>query len=325
HMSIIVGLWAGIALVMWQSQEALRRTLMAHLRFRAAMLGDTISYLGQFAVIIWLAEHNSLTLTTAFQTMALTSALSAILQASQIGLQKTSINQLLSFSKECWSTGRWVLFGNLTDFFSGAMFSWNLAYWAGYEMLGIYNALTNLLRLANPVSLTIGTLITPTAARAHERSGEERAKIVAIRFTLLGGLLLAPYLGLLIIWPKLLIALFYSWNSPYMIYAPVVQIFAAAVAFVYLAISAGAFLNAVHRTRQAFVGQLIYATGFLFVVMPLTAQFGLYGAAWGWLAIASIRAGIYFYFVGSLMPDERQRHDLPLEQQPEMAGIGQIE
>jgi O-antigen/teichoic acid export membrane protein len=98
------------------------------------------------------------------------------------------------------------------------------------------------------------------------------------------------------------IAMLYGWDSEYMIYAPVLQICAVAVGFVYLGIAAGAYLNAIHRTRQAFVGQVIYAAGYLFIVMPCTALYGLYGAVWGWLITAALRVAVYFYYVN--LPDE---------------------
>jgi O-antigen/teichoic acid export membrane protein len=303
ELPLRVGIWAGIALLAWQAQEALRRSLMAHLRFRAATIGDTISYAGQFLAAIWLAERGMLTLETAFQAMALTSAISCLVQATQVGMQHSTFKQTLAFGKECWHLGRWVLFGNLTTFFSGTMFNWNFAYWAGLETLGIYYALANLVRLANPLSFAVATLITPNAARAHEKYGLQQAKTVSLRFTSVGGILLLPYLGLLAAWPKLLIAVLYGWDSAYMVYAPIVQICAVAVGFVYLGTAASAYLNAIHRTRQAFFGQVVYAVGYLLIVMPFTAMYGLYGAACGWLITAALRVAIYSYYVN--LPEEQ--------------------
>src|SRR5687768_9777884 len=41
-----IGVWAALAVVVWQVQETARRGLMAELRFRAAMVGDAIRYIG---------------------------------------------------------------------------------------------------------------------------------------------------------------------------------------------------------------------------------------------------------------------------------------
>jgi O-antigen/teichoic acid export membrane protein len=321
ELPLSVGIWAGVALVAWQSQEALRRSLMAHLRFRAASIGDIISYTGQFVSVIWLAYHDTLTLESAFQAMALTSAISCLVQITQIGMHHSTIRQTIEFAKECWRLGRWVLFGNLTNFFSGAMFNWNFAYWAGLETLGIYYALANLLRLANPLSFAVATLITPTAARVNEKRGLQHAKRISLRFTLLGGILLLPYLSFLAAWPRLFIAVLYGWHSDYMIYAPVVRICAVAVGFVYLGIAASAYLNGIHRTRQAFFGQVVYAACYVLIVMPLTAKFGMYGAAWGWL-IATVSAGAtYAYNVSRTEDQPREINPIPIEAEMETVPI----
>jgi O-antigen/teichoic acid export membrane protein len=292
-----VGIWAGIALILWQCQETTRRALMAHIRFRAALLGDALSYLGQVFTIAIIAWFNNLTLERTFQAMALTSGLACLLQSSQIGLRAVSIRQTIAYAKECWKLGKWIFYGNLTNFFSGAMFSWNFAFWAGLEMVGIYYALDTLLRLANPLTFAIGSLIMPNAARAYSTQGIVPAKKVGLRFTLLGGLLLGPYLALLVIWPQLPIAMLYGWDTEYMAYAPIVQICAFSVGFAYLATAAGVFLSAVDQSRQSFFGQVLFAVAYVIIVLPLTARFGIYGAVWGWLIASILRAAVYFYFL----------------------------
>ncbi len=300
QVPVIVGLWAGAALLMWQVQETTRRALMAHLRFRAALWGDATSYLGQFLGVAILSYLNALSLQRTFQLMALTSAAAWAVQSTQLRLRGTTLAQVIHFARDSWGIGRWMLFGNLTYFFNGALFNWNFAYWAGLEMLGVHYALMNLLRLANPLAVAIATLILPNAAKARSTQGMARAKIVTHRFTLLGALLMAPYLGVLLLWPGHSIAFAYGWGSAYLKYGGVVQISALAVALVYVATASGSLLNAVERSPQAFIGQGVYAVGFVAIVLPLTAVYGLWGAAWGWLVAAALRAVVNVYYVKRL-------------------------
>src|SRR5262245_14687257 len=81
----VVGIWAAAAMLLWQLQETLRRGLMAHLRFRAVLPGDAVSYLGQMTIVGFLAWRGTLTLSSTFIAMAVTSGLGAVLQAAQLG------------------------------------------------------------------------------------------------------------------------------------------------------------------------------------------------------------------------------------------------
>src|SRR4051794_5990859 len=107
-----VGIWAMIAMSIFQIQETLRRALIAHIRYRSAMWGDAVSYIGQAIIIAVLASKGQLTLTTAFQSFALTSALGAIIQVIQVRPQIAPVEEAISFARMNWSFSRWVLYGN---------------------------------------------------------------------------------------------------------------------------------------------------------------------------------------------------------------------
>ena len=120
--------------------------------------------------------------------------------------------------------------------------------------------------------------------------------MTAARFTLLGALLLAPYLAMLCAFPKASLALFYGSDSGYERYAMLVPVAAIAVGMVFVAMALGSFLNGIERARESFYGQLIYAAAYLFLVMPRTAVLGVAGAVWGWLIAALIRSGAYLHY-----------------------------
>src|SRR5215470_6470579 len=78
--------WILLALLFWQLQETTRRALMCRLRFRGALGGDALSYLGQAACIAYFFAAHRLTLTSAFIAMTATSAAATLLQAAQLRL-----------------------------------------------------------------------------------------------------------------------------------------------------------------------------------------------------------------------------------------------
>jgi O-antigen/teichoic acid export membrane protein len=197
--------------------------------------------------------------------------------------------------------GRWVLLGNLSNLIPGPLFAWNFNYWVGRELVGVNYALTNLLRLVNPLSFTIGTLVMPHAARAREEGGIERAKQVMRRFGMLGTAALVPYLGLLILFPAHAIKLVYWHAGPELLqYTFALQIFAFGAALTYGSIVTGVFLNAVEHSRWTFLAQVLNAGVILFVAMPLTAMYDVIGAAVGILIASAIHLAAHLYYIRKL-------------------------
>jgi O-antigen/teichoic acid export membrane protein len=293
-----VGFWSAVAILFWQIQETTRRALMAHLRFREAMLGDLLSYLGQIGAMIVLWKLEKLTLVTLFQAMAITSGAAALLQAAQVRLRRVGWLHIIGFVRECWRLGRWMLAGNLTNFALGPLFTWNMRFWVGDQMLGIYNQVNNVLRFANPLMSSIASLITPHAAKAYQAGSLHDAKRGTLRFAALGGVMLAPYLLLVLAFPQGALRLMYQHDAAaYLPFATIAQIAVFATGFSYLSTMTGVFLNAVERSKQATIGQVIYCLAFCLIAMPLVAQWGVYGGVSGWLIATIFQLLVNTYYV----------------------------
>ncbi|HEY1628661.1 MAG TPA: hypothetical protein VGF52_02315 [Tepidisphaeraceae bacterium] len=298
---VSVGLWAAAALALWQVQETLRRALISHLKFRQTLIGDAISYLGQIISVGVLAWMGQLTLMGTFAAMALTSGVAVLVQGAQVGLHDISLKEMREYALDCWGLGRWVLYGNFSRFFTGPLFNWNLAFWLGKNLLAVTYAVSNLLRLTNPLMFAISTLIMPNATRANKESGIGAARHEMHRFGLLGALMLAPYLGMLLLAPRFSIALAYwDWHSPYLEYAMALRIAAVTSVLLYFGTVLSALLNAVERTRSTFIAQAAYAATTVLIVLPTTAIFGFMGAFAGGLVSAMALCGVCWYFVMQL-------------------------
>ena len=109
----------------------MRRGLMAELRFRDAVWGDAISFLGQAIGVAALWHFNKLNLISIYQVMALTSATAAMVQSMQLKLTPATMTEVTAFAKEGWTLGRWVLVGNLRPLCTGFLYTANFMYWAG--------------------------------------------------------------------------------------------------------------------------------------------------------------------------------------------------
>lgn len=299
-----VGIWASVALLFWHFQETTRRAIMSHLRFRGALLGDVLSYLGQVVAVAVLAHFGRLTLVTAFQAMAFTSALGMLLQWAQIGFSRHPLGEFRQYVLDCWMLGRWLLTGNLMNFV-GPIWTWSLRYWAGDHLVGVAYALSNLLRLTNPLSFAISSMIMPMTARAARQEGLARARTLMLRFGLVGAMLMTPYLGVILVFPKLSIAAVYGWDSECIGWPLVLQLLALAAAASYAAIVTGSFLNAVEHSRLAFIGQTVFAAAMLVIAIPLVATAGLVGSGLGLLLATAAQLVAHLWFIHRLVPVER--------------------
>jgi O-antigen/teichoic acid export membrane protein len=287
----MVGIWAMVALVVFQIQETLRRSLIIQMRFRGAMWGDAISYLGQGVALFTLAHLNMLTLTSAFQSFALTSALAAIVQWIQVRPHRATVAEAMMFARRSWGLSRWVLFSNITGLFTGTLFYWNLAWWAGREMLGVAMALMNVVRIANPFMLAFGSMIAPAVARADGRVGMSGARRMFMTYGGIGLAGLILLFALPIAFPDPVLRVFYPRSAEnYLPYTAALRLMIITTLCIFVKDMVGVFFNAVQLPRFNFIGQATFTGVMVLVAMPLTARYHLMGLAVGGLIGCAVHA-----------------------------------
>ncbi len=204
--------WILSALLFWQLQETTRRALMSRLRFRDAVGGDALSYLGQTVCIAFLFVGHRLTITSAFGAMAATSAAAALLQAFQLKLTPPDFRDAFRLLPRFWRTGRWALLVGVAQAFIGQALLWFLAL-RGTAEVASFQSLLNLVRGMNPVMFAIGSVLLPTVAILQSSSGA--GLTVARRFGLRGAVLLLPYFAVIFVFPGMVLRLLYGAASPY--------------------------------------------------------------------------------------------------------------
>ncbi|HZV87934.1 MAG TPA: hypothetical protein VFF95_10325 [Candidatus Binatus sp.] len=290
--SVSVGLWAAAAMTFWIIQETLRRGLMAHLRFRDASWGDTISYLGQTVLVLLLALTGWLSVKTAFCAMAITSLSAAGIQASQLGIWKRQAQEAFSWLGDYWNLGRWMLLNNFAGIFSVQFFPWALALFHGTSAAGAFQALTNVLGVTNPIVFSTVSLILPACARACKDNGVEAAWKIAKRYAIQSGLLLSPFFVATLIWPERILGLFYGHHSTYIGFTSELRMLTIAGVINYLAVVMAALFSAIEDSRTTFLVLLVSAFGSFLVGAPLVAWKGVWGAAGALLIGALLRTTI---------------------------------
>jgi O-antigen/teichoic acid export membrane protein len=301
--------WVVAAMVLWQAQETLRRSMMARLQHHRAIPGDAVSYLGQVVAIGLLAHFHTLTVAHAFGAIALTSAVAMLLQAMQLKLGRLDtttprrLDETVSLGeqwRQYWSLGRWVLMSNLIGLVTVYATPWILRYFHGAGSVAAYQALSNLLGVSNPVVSSMAGLIVPAVAKAkadcderlpadptplqrhqHDVLCVRTGGVAASRYGMQGLTLLLPYYAVLMLLPHTALHLFYGKNSPYLGYASLLRLFVLVYGLYYVSQVVFGLFNGLGRSRWSFYAQLCAAVANAVVCLPLAIVVGMVGAIWG--------------------------------------------
>jgi len=273
-----IGLWASVALLCWQVQETTRRALMARLAYRKALAGDAISYLGQAAVVWFLARKAMLTPESCFVVIALTCLCAAIVQAGLLRLRIPARWEVAKLGRQFWSTGHWVLWSSLSMNVSLQAVPWSLFILRGAGDAAGFQAVSNLLGFTHPIILSLGNIIVPAAARARVIDGLKAARRVAMVHAMQGGLLLLPYFAVLLIFPRQLLSLFYGSKSSYIGLTVALRLLALAYLFYYLSLAFKFLLNALEENRAQFAAEVVSSSLLAIIIVPSVIIFGVSGA-----------------------------------------------
>lgn len=288
-----IGLLALIALLLWQFQETLRRAMMAQGGHKQTVPGDVVSYLGQAVCIAILSYTGNLTVQGAFAVMGLTSAAALAVQCIQIRPSFDAWRDLRGTARDFWILGRWVMFGNFTGVVTTLGCSWTLVWFHGADAVGKFQALANLMKLTNPLTICMAGLIVPAAARAFGKHGVAAAKRITVRYGLMTAGVLLPYYALLLLLPTTFIHLLYGDGSAYGALGNQLRAFVVWYAALLVAQIGGCFLNAIEQSRRSFVAQAVQTACVVLVTLPLTALFGLEGLMLGGVIGNAVMAACY--------------------------------
>jgi O-antigen/teichoic acid export membrane protein len=301
---VMLGLAGAFALVAWQVQEVMRKSLIAHFRYADAAWGDALRYLGT-AACVWFAWRAGLvTLTSVFLIIGAFSAGAIVVQALQVGLRRISPRDLLDLAREFWRAGQWMLLSSISALVISLCGVWTLSLFHGTDAVGQFYAVANFTKPINPILITFCGLIVQHAARAYDSGGIRAARAIALKLSAGACALTLPYLLLLILVPGPALRLFYGAGSHFRdpIGERALQLFAISFVLLVFMSLTGALLNGVHRTRETFVAQIVNSLATVAVALPLTIYYGLLGMILGGIAAAVVQLTSLLWFFGRATP-----------------------
>ena len=287
--------------VLWQVQESMRRSLFASFRHRAAVLGDAISYVGQAAAIIVLAQHGTLSIVNGLYCMALTSGLGALVQAYQLGFSAIGPYQIRQTANDYWSIGGWWSLGNgILGLLRLQVLAWVLAITSGPAAAASLQAAANIVNVANPVLIGLCNVIPQTAAHSHADSGHRGAWHVARSYMLIGIPPLLCFYGVLAAAPDLALRTFYPAGSPYLQLSLAVQLLVFALILSYGTEMFCSFLHGVAAPHLALFINAIGALVTALLAVPMVEFLGLRGACLTLVASNAVRLAASYWLLRRL-------------------------
>ena len=273
----------------WQAQETSRRFLLADFRYREAVAGDGVAFVGQVLLIAGLLWIDSITLSAALYVMSATFVLGALVHALKLRFARPDIGELRSLALEYLSVGKWSLVSYLLVLLRVQLFPWLLAAFAGTAATASLQAGLNIANMMNPIIFGIGNAIPQVAAHAHRSGGILGASRAAYHYVLFG---LGPILVICaaaVLMPDLLLRLVYGPLSPYLAAAAGLQLLALAGVLDYIAEMISKTLLGVQAGKLAFVVNVVAAVAALALALALIGPLGVFGACVALLIANSVR------------------------------------
>ena len=303
----IAGALAVLYALSWQLQETTRRALTCRFRYRDALWGDTISYLGQACIVGLLTLRPGTTLNTVFFTMAATSLTAVALQSWQAGLGLATWTQLRECGTEFWTLGKWMVVVSLTSAAASPVIPWMLNWFHGREAAASYQAATNVLGIANPIILSIPAIVMPAAATFMAKGSAQTGKSLsrlAMKSMIKFELIIAPWCAFVLLWPHTALIWFYGKGSVYGSQTVALRIGVLVCISSVPMVVFGAALTGVGRTKSNAAIQGAGAVASLVCAPPLIFVGGVAGAMVADSVSRSVRALVGIRALGASPHEE---------------------
>ena len=187
--------------------------------------------------------------------------------------------------RDCWMPSRWAVPARIMGFFTLQAFPWAIALRHGTGQVATFQALFQIIALANPVLLSMGSLITASIAQSRARSLGEGNRYIIVTAALTGSYLLLVGIG----GPRIL-SLLYGSQGRYAAFGGDLRMLALAWSFEVIALICTSVLGGMERTKGLF---WVQTSGFIsaaLIALPMVYRQGFALAATGLLLVNVTRA-----------------------------------
>ena len=284
----------------WQMQDVLRRCLVAASRYRAAITGNAVTYVGQTAAVAVLMHNGMVTLVETLSWLAMTSAAGCLINLWHLRLPAPVFEGVPGLLRTYWRTGLWGMLGGLLMVLRVQIFPWSLGLLHGTAATAALQAVLNIGNLTNPLLFALCNTISLKGMQARSAHGNLPAWQSSRFYMLIGAPFIIAYCALVFAAPTPVLSLFYGSQSPFLADTLVVRIIMLSIALNYVADTTSAYLYGVDGGRMsthiAFIGLAGAA-----VASVLVWPWALSGAAVAMLTANLLRLAGSYHYVGATL------------------------
>lgn len=174
-----------------------------------------------------------------------------------------------------------MLVSNLINIINLNVTPWLLALSHGITETASIQAMINILGASHPVIVSTNNLMVPSVAKANAEGGMKAVNKTVLQYAVQGGIILAPFYGVLFLFPRQTLELVYGANSPYVNLENILRLLTISYIFLYISQVPSAILAGLEKSRTAVVGQISSVAASICIGIPLTIYMGSVGTAIG--------------------------------------------
>jgi O-antigen/teichoic acid export membrane protein len=291
----------------WQAQETSRRFLFADFRYRAAVPGDGIAYVGQAVLIGLFIWFETITLPAALYVMSATFGIGALVHASKLHYVWPDAAEARLLARQYISLGKWSVVNYQLVLVRVQLLPWMLAAFSGTAATAWLQAGLNIANMMNPIIFGIGNAIPQVAAHAYRGGSVIDASRAAAGYILFGFRPILCMAAAGILMPELLLRVVYGPSSPYLAVAAGLQILVIAGMLDYIAEMISKTLLGVEAGRLASLVNVTAVGAAAVLAFALIGPLGVFGACLALLIANLIRATGAVIAIAWLIAKERSR------------------
>jgi O-antigen/teichoic acid export membrane protein len=266
------------------SREFGRRFAFARLQMAQAIIIDVAVAAIQLTALGWLAWTGRMSAVTACFALGgacgLTTIVWLYLARADFSLH---VGQVRKAMKQSWNLGKWLLVGQVTVQIQTYITYWLCAVISGAATTGVYAACMNIVGFANPLIFGLGNILTPRSVLAWKEGGGEGLRRQAALDAMLLFAVMAVFCGAVMVAGEDVIRILYH-GKEFEGQGYTVTVLALAMLATAVGMPASNALASMERPRAIVVVGALGAAVTVVLVWWLMIEWGLFGAACGFLA-----------------------------------------
>jgi O-antigen/teichoic acid export membrane protein len=281
----------GAVIITTQFQDFMRRYFFVNGQPFEALLNDSISYIGQVALLIFLDIYTQSTIESIFWVISCTSLLAIIHGFCNIKIQyQFDLLMLQDITIRHWRFAKWLILSTILQWGSGNFLMAASSVILGTYTLGVLKAIQNILGVANIVLQGLNNFVPIVVSKLLSTGGFLRSERYILKITgysILGILLLCSPI---LIFPIQTVRILYDFQlvgQEYIIYWFVAINIAMLIVMVQ-----GLMLNAIEEPKPQFTSYLVSTIISLSIAYPLIKQFDVMGTLGGMFFIILVRIAL---------------------------------